>query len=82
MKTIVRFQLASTFVKFRESNLNVHLDQLVDSLIAIFATIQQTFTKAVSNHYTFTPKMITKFIEGLADYPFDCFQQVSKASNN
>lgn len=45
--------------------------------------IKKTFTKDLRNHYIFTPKMLSKLIEGLKYYPADYLQQVhNKAQSN
>lgn len=35
------------------------------------------FTKEQQNHYVFTPKMLSRLVEGLQYYPENCFQQVN-----
>lgn len=56
------------------SGLHFHFD----FVIYFVRQLKAHFTRDQHNHYIFTPKMLSKLIEGLKFYPQNFFQQVSE----
>lgn len=73
MQSIVRNEFRKVLNKFQSSEIKI--ERIVDAFINIYREIKSTFTSDVSPHYIFTPKMITKWISQLINYPEDCLQQ-------
>lgn len=73
MQSIVRNEFRKVLNKFKSSE--VKIERIVDAFISIYREIKTTFTSDISSHYIFTPKMITKWITQLVNYPDDCLQQ-------
>lgn len=73
MQSIVRNEFRKVLDKFKSSEIKI--ERIVDAFINIYREIKNTFTTEMSPHYIFTPKMITKWISQLINYPEDCLQQ-------
>lgn len=75
---IIKNQFWPICSRFKQTANRKQIDQIVDALITMYSQIKSTFTRDQRNHYVFTPKMLSRLVEGLKYYPENCLQQVSQ----